>query len=290
MGMTGIDMKDERKDLTVIILAMEAEMTIGSIVLFIKYYLERQVKTESNIIVIDNSSRDRTPYVARKTGASVVRSKEHEEWSKVVKSALDIGRNCESQTIVILDLTGGNDADDAISLISRSLKEEERFASGYIRPMKGHGSVGCWAIDKGLLGKMGSEMELDVEKKLLELASREDLEIYAINEQITLTSKKKRRKMFSLFRRSPLDTISYFVKYHPLTFYGGVGMGILLSAIGSGFYTIDYFYKHNELNYFPAFVTVAMVMIGGFFMVAGLMLNALNVLVDRLEAMKKWVE
>jgi hypothetical protein len=31
-------------------------------------------------------------------------------------------------------------------------------------------------------------------------------------------------------------------------------------------------------------------MIGGFFMVAGLMLNALNVLVERLEAMKKWVE
>ena len=80
------------------------------------------------------------------------------------------------------------------------------------------------------------------------------------------------------------------VKYHPLTFYGFVGMGILLTAMGSGFYTVDYFYEHGHLSYFPAFVTVALVMIGGFFMVAGLMLNSLIVLVERLEAMKKWAK
>jgi hypothetical protein len=283
-------MNDVRIDINVIILAMDSEMTIGSIVLFIKYYLEKQVKIDPIITVIDNHSGDRTSEIARKNGASVVVLDDREEWRKIVKRALHLGRKSNSQTLVILDLTGGNDADDAISLISRSIKEDERFASAYIRPMKGNGAVGCWAIDKGLLGRIDGDVEMDVEKKLVELASNEQLEVFAINEKITLTSKRKRRKMFNLFKRSPLQTLAYIMKYHPLTFYGAVGMGILLTAIGSGFYTIDYFYKHNELNYFPAFLTVALVMIGGFFMVAGLMLNALNVLVERLEAMKKWVE
>jgi hypothetical protein len=30
-------------------------------------------------------------------------------------------------------------------------------------------------------------------------------------------------------------------------------------------------------------------MIGGFFMVAGLMLNALNIIIEKLEAMKSWL-
>jgi hypothetical protein len=116
------------------------------------------------------------------------------------------------------------------------------------------------------------------------------LEVLAINERISLNSKKKRRNMISLFKRSPLETMSVIVRYHPLTFYGIVGMSILLLAIGSGFYTVDFFYKYGHLSYFPAFLTVALVMIGGFFMVAGLMLNSLNVLVERLEAMKKWTK
>ena len=82
------------------------------------------------------------------------------------------------------------------------------------------------------------DIEFDIEKKLIELASKQDLEILAVSERIMLNSKKKRRNMFSLFRRSPLETLSVIVKYHPLTFYGFVGMGILLTAMGSGFYTV----------------------------------------------------
>ncbi|MGA1873942.1 MAG: hypothetical protein ACMUHY_09765 [Thermoplasmatota archaeon] len=283
-------MTPDRKEITVLILSMDSEVAIGSIVTFIKYYLEKKVETHPKIIVIDNNSKDRTRKIAVEAGAHVLKVKERVKWTDVVKKALEEGRNSNSQTIVILDLTGGNDAEDAISLISRSIKEDERFASGYIRPVNGHGSIGCWAIDKGLMGMVGGDMELDVEQKLVELASKQDLEVLAIKERISLNSKRKRKNLFNVFRRSPLETLSIIVKYHPLTFYGSVGMAILLVAIGSGFYTVDYFYDHGHLSYFPAFTTVALVMIGGFFMVAGLFLNSLNVLVERLEAMKKWVK
>jgi len=279
----------DRKDITVLVLSMDSEMMIGSIITFIKYYLEKKVETDPKITVIDNCSKDRTRKIALAAGAKILKVKERVKWSDVVKKALEEGKKSKSQTIVLLDLTGGNDAEDAISLISRSIKEDERFASGYIRPTNGQGSIGCWAIDRGLIGIVGRELELDVENKLLDLASKQDLEVLSINERISLNSKRKRKNLLSVFKQSPLKTASAIVKYHPLTFYGSVGMGILLVALGSGYYTVDYFYKHGELSYFPAFVTVALVMIGGFFMVAGLMLNSLNVLVERLEAMKKWV-
>jgi hypothetical protein len=281
-------MAPDRKNITVLILSMDSEMVVGSIVTFIKYYLEKEVGTKADITVIDNFSRDRTVKIAREAGANILKVKERVNWTDVVKKALEVGRQSRSQTIVILDLISGNDADDAISLISRSIKEDERFASAYIRPVKGTGSLGCWALDRGLIGMVGGDMEIDIEEKLMELARKQDLEILAINERISLNSKKKRSNMINLFKRSPLETISVLMRYHPLTFYGGVGLAILLLALGSGFYTVDYFYEHGHLSYFPAFVTVALVMIGGFFMVAGLMLNSLNVLVERLEAMKKW--
>ncbi|MBN1389870.1 MAG: hypothetical protein JXA22_04415 [Candidatus Thermoplasmatota archaeon] len=283
-------MKTDRKEITVIILSMDSEMVIGSVVAYLKFYLEEKVGTLPRITVIDNGSKDRTRKVALMAGVNVVNGKERVMWSDVVMKALDLGKKSNSHTIVILDLTGGNDVEDAVSLISKSIEEGERFASGYIRPLKGQGSIGCWAIDKDLIGMVGGEKKLDVENKLTELASKQDLEVLSIRERIPLSSKRKRQNLFSIFKRSPLKTMSIIMKYHPLTFYGSVGMLILMVAIAAGFYTVEYFYDHGELSYFPAFTTVALVMIGGFFMVAGLMLNSLNVLVDQLEAMKKWVK
>jgi len=283
-------MDGKRKRLMLIILTMESEMLIGSTVLFLKYYLYKRARIGFDLIVIDNCSKDRTLITAQKAGAEVLCLNERYEWREVVRTALDIGKESLARTIVILDLTGGNDAEDAISLISRSLKEDERFASGYIAPIKGPGSIGCWALDRGMLDIVDGGIEFDVEKKLMELATDEDMEILAVNERFLLNRKRQKREYFAMFRRSPLHALSALVRYHPLTFYGSIGLVMLLFALGSGFYTIDYFYAEGELNYFPAFTTVALVMIGGFFMVAGLMLNALNVLAERIEAMKKWLE
>lgn len=283
-------MDEPEKLIGVFVLTMESEMQIGSTLLFLDYYLQRKIGKGYRLYVIDNSSRDRTVKIARKCGVTVSSFKEDIEWSEVIKSTLTIAKESGYRTLVLLDLTGGNREDDAISLISRSIKEDERFASAYIRPSQNVGSIGCWAIDRGLLSVMGNELEVDIEQKLVNLASKEDLELLSIEEKISLNSKRKRRRMFRLFRRSPLETLSIIMRYHPLKFYGSIGMMMLLTAIGTGFYTIDFIYKNGELNYFPAFTTVALVMIGGFFMVAGLILNALNTLVEKLEAMKKWVE
>ncbi|MGA1821675.1 MAG: hypothetical protein ACMUIG_04035 [Thermoplasmatota archaeon] len=273
----------------IVILTQDNETVISSYLLILLYFLKNKVNMKPDITVLDNNSSDRTVDLAMRTGVSVQRYKKTKRRKELVRKVLQLGKASKANTFIILDITGGNDAEDAISLIARSLVEGKRFASAYIHPPKDGGSLGCWAIDIDLLESMEGDPEFDIEKKLEEIADLADLELIAIDEKVSIQSKKQRRNFLKMFKKSPIEMLSILVKYHPLMFYGSIGMFILLMSLISGFYTVDYFYKYNELNYFPAFTTVALMMIGGFFMVAGLMLNALNVLVEKLEAMKKWL-
>jgi hypothetical protein len=73
-----------------------------------------------------------------------------------------------------------------------------------------------------------------------------------------------------------------------MKFYGSLGLISVMGAMATGFYTVDYFYRNQNLYYPTAFGAALLIMIGGFLLVAGLMLNAMNVVEDRVRAMKKW--
>ncbi len=274
----------------VILIAQDYEMKIASDILLLSYYMEKELGIEPWITIFDNGSTDRTSKIARKLGVSVLRSNDRRIKKDIVEEVMATGIKNNINTLIILDVQGGNTADDAISLMARSIAEGGRFASAYIRPEKGMTGIGCWAIDKGILVKIGRGEEMDIQKRILELASKQDLELWAVSEEISLQSKKNRRNLFRMMKRSPLEVLIRMIRVHPLSVYGLIGLILLSLAILSGFYTVDFFYRNNELNYFPAFTTMALAMIGGFFMVAGLFLNTLNVLVERLEAMAKWNE
>jgi len=273
----------------VVILSKDSEVQIVSTLQLLRFYLATKIGIDPNLTVIDNCSEDRTIELVSALKVRALVHRETENWSVIVKEALALGKKEGVRTLVILDLKGGNDAEDAISLISRSIKEEDLFASAYILPLSNTGGIGCWALDRGLLTMMDGDFGQDVEKKMMDLASKAELEVENVSERFRLNSKKVRRRFLRSFWKYPSKTITYFFRSHPLTVFGGLGLFVLLVATGAGIYTIDYFYKNNTLNYFPALLTVGLIMIGGFLMVAGLMLNALNVLVERLEAIKKWV-
>ncbi len=281
-------MDEKVSNIAVFLITQDSEMRLASDVLLLRYYLANEVKIKPNIVIFDNGSKDRTHELARELKLEVFRSKRKRIKQELVKKLLRVGGDRDFGTLIILDLQSGNTADDAISLISRSLMEKSRFASAYIRPIRGRSGIGCWAIDRGILKQMGSDPETDIKEKILELASKEDLELWAVSEEVSFQSKKTRRNLFELFKRSPIEVLSGLIRYHPLLFYGISGLLVLSLAILSGFYTVDYFYNHNQLNYFPAFITMALIMIGGFLMVAGLILNAWNVLIERLNAVSKW--
>lgn len=279
-----------KPSIRVIIITQDSEMKLASDVLLLKYYLEKEARIKPDIVIVDNGSRDRTVDIVHDLKLELYKSRSRKIKKEIVNKVMMIGAEKEINTLIILDLQGGNTADDAISLIARSVKEGARFASAYISPPKEKAGIGCWAIDKGIFRQMGRGSEMDIQKRIIELATKEDLELWAISEEISLQKKKNRKKVFELFKGSPANSFMGLVRYHPLTIYGLLGLLILSVASITGFYTVDYFYRNNDINFFPAFLTAGLVMLGGFFMVAGLILNIMNILVERLEAMSRWNE
>ena len=283
-------MQIKKKTFKVVILTDNDEMAIASNALLLIHHIRKKLKRDLDIAVVDNNSSDRTLQVSLKTGIRVIRFNRKVMKKNIVKKALEIGRREKKDTLIILDLSGGNDAEDAISLITRSITEGDRFASAYVFPPKGGNSIGCWAIDRGLLDMMDGGSISNVESELVDVASREDLEVLSIKEMIETRSKKRNISFLKFLPRSPLGTITALVRYHPLLFYSMLGMATITSAFVGGLYTVNHFFKFGEVSYFPALITLFLFMIGGFMLVAGIILNALNVMVERLEAIKKFYD
>ena len=265
-----------------IILARDREVSIGSTI----YKVQNGIDSVSvAIVVFDNGSRDDTSIIASMAGARVVRYKYHHERSMIFKRAIEEASKVESRITVLLDTLGENTAEDAVSLANAALKKGKKFAYGYVEPDKGENTIGCLALDRNNILKL-REKEEDIELILLEIAHSQDLRQTRFTESIDLVTKRKKEEKKE--KKSFFEMFRVIRRQHPLKFYGALGVLTLIGALFFGFYTVDYFYRNQHLNYFPAFATVFLVMVSGFLMVAGLMLNALNLMVERIRALKKW--
>lgn len=276
----------EGKSLTIAVLSRQREITIASTVLLLRTLAQKGFRTE--IVVIDNGSTDRTVKLASRAGAKVISYPHRVDRGEVIGKALDIGKRSNTDLFLILDVMGGNTADDALHLLDTVKDKGDDFASAYIIPDKGEDTVGCWAVDRKLINKISITGNL--EDALFEMMKKNRLDYQKIKGKISAPSKRKKRVVKWLPSMGPMELLSHIRMTHPLKFYGGIGMLILLSSLITGFYTIGYFYTENQLDYISAFLTVMLVMVGGFFLTAGLMLNSLRILFERLEATVKWMK
>lgn len=231
--------------------------------------------------VVDNGSSDGTEWFAKRAGSKVIRYKRVMSRSVVVNKAVEVALKEDRGLYVILDLMGGNTADDAISLLYAVMEKGDRFATGWISPKQGGDTIGCIALDRKNLEALSGR---DVQEYLLGLLRSRELEMSRKTEDVLEHGKMKR----SSERFDPVGVFRLMRRKHPLKFYGGIGMALMLLSIGSGFYTVDYFYENQNLYYPSAFLTVALVMIGGFMMVAGMMLNALTVITEKVRSERRW--
>ena len=180
---------------------------------------------------------------------------------------------------------GGNTAHDVISLIKAAMVKKRSFASGYIIPEHGEDTIGCLAMSQANLKNLLRKGE-DAQNFILEMERSSDFEQTMFVEDIEVFSKKKVRRTKKRFR--PLRWFRNLRRQHPMKFYGTLGILTLLMSLVTGFATVDYFYRHLYLNYAYAFTTVFLVIVSGFLMVAGMMLNALQLMVERLRSIRKW--
>ncbi len=273
------------KSLTIAVLSRQREITIASTVLLLRSGTHGDFITD--VVVIDNGSTDRTVKLASRSGARVISYPHRVDRGEVIGNALDIGKSADTDLFLILDVMGGNTADDALQLLETVKEKGDDFASAYMVPDKGEDTVGCWAVDRKLIRRISTTGTL--EDALFDIMKRNKLDYQKIKGRISMPSKRKKKSFKWWPSMRPMELLVHVRRTHPLKFYGGIGMLILLSSIVTGFYTIEYFYRNLQLDYVSAFLTVMLVMVGGFFLTAGLMLNSLRILFERLEATVRWM-
>jgi glycosyltransferase involved in cell wall biosynthesis len=281
----GNPMEEQKRDLMILILGKDVSRTIASTIQKIRLYLENELHARYRIVWLDNGSTDETEWFAKKAGAFVVKYTRTQPRERIVHKAVEVCLQNDRPISIILDTEGGNTADDAISLHKAAIRMKDRFVTGWIVPVHGSKNIGCLALDRDSLRGMydkGPDIYAYLQEKL---RSKEFMKTN-VTEEISGISKLKRSSGQRV--RNLREWFRDLRRVHALKFYGGIGVLVVIVALASGFYTVDYFYRNQNLYYPTAFLTVALTMIGGFLMVAGMMLNAMNVMVSRIRSEKKW--
>lgn len=109
--------------LVIIMPALNEELAIGSVL----DEIPRDVVEETEVVVVDNGSTDRTPEVAREHGATVVRE-ERRGYGSACLRGLALAE--EADIVVILDADGADDPRNLPRLLSPILSDEADFVLG----------------------------------------------------------------------------------------------------------------------------------------------------------------
>lgn len=249
-----------------------------------KVRLELEGYKDVRMVFIDNGSTDDSSWVAVRSGAEVKKYSKVQRLDAIMGKAIEDAMGSNRDVNIFLDLSGENDADDAISLVRAAWVQGPNFAGGWINPRNENGKIGCLALDRKNLELMSgskTDFEAFIEKMLSSNDYRKDMYKEIVKKRSKMKERDRQRFIPHVFIRN-------LRRNHPMKFYGGLGLISVVGAMATGFYTVDYFYKNQNLYYPTAFGAALLIMIGGFMLVAGLMLNAMNVVEDRVRAMKKW--
>jgi len=109
------------QNITVILPAYNEEVSIGSIVLLTKHYVD-------NVIVVDDGSSDRTAEIARKAGAEVIVHEVNKGKGSALKTGFSAAEGAD--IIVTMDSDGQHNPRDIPRLVQPILKGEADLVNG----------------------------------------------------------------------------------------------------------------------------------------------------------------
>ena len=111
------------QNITVILPALNEEVSIGSVVLLTKFYAD-------NVIVVDDGSSDRTAEIARNAGAEVVQHEINKGKGAALKTGFAAAANLGADIIVTMDSDGQHNPDDIPKLVGPIIKGEADMVNG----------------------------------------------------------------------------------------------------------------------------------------------------------------
>ena len=294
---------DEKfKDVIVVIPAFNEELVIGSVVLKIRCIVER-------VIVVDDGSKDHTADVARLAGAEVIRIDENQGKAHVLLLGLRRARELGCRAAVTFDGDGQHKSSDISSLIKPVLQGKADLVIGSRFLMRSNGvpshrRVGQKALD--IFTKIGSRQDCtDSQSGFRALSSKalENLDFtsygYGIeSDMITHFSERGlilaevpinvryevpqgHKKNFLAHGLGVLAGIINLISYRrPLLAFGIPGCFLLLCGVILGLFSFTEYFITSRYSLTISLMSATLMGLGLLLMIAGLILNALVMILN----------
>ncbi|MGC1120989.1 MAG: glycosyltransferase family 2 protein [Candidatus Methanofastidiosia archaeon] len=272
--------------LSIVIPTLDEEEAIGLVLDECQSVLEG-MSFESEIIVVDGDSCDKTAEIARKKGARVITEKRRGKGTAIMTAF----RRTNSTYVIMLDGDFSYDPKDIPRMLVPLLNDEADCVLGQRNPVEGSMArlnnrgnrfisrlvrmlydipicdvcTGYWAMKQDvvdLLKKTGDAGGFDLEASMLIKTFHAGFHVAEV--PVGYRKRKGTAKLHPL--RSGLSIVAAVVRmlrdYNPLLLFGGVSVLSLLIGLFLGINVIDMFQEYGQIMIGRALLTVLFILIG----------------------------
>ncbi len=269
----------------VVVPAHGRELEIGTLCVLLRRLGE--------VVVIDNGSGDDTAEVAGALGAGVIRLKERQGWRYLLRRIKRLVREGGYKEVIIYDPKDRAE-------VTHLTEAASRFGGGGIIRFKvpeshegerGPFYFGTWMMSRDALLSMRLKgLRISPEREIMHYARKYSIPTGEVEvERIRYRKRKAEAKRPPATLRDLFRGGRSFVRNHPLTFWGSLGVVALFFGLFMGTLTVNHFYTHHRLHYYYAFLTFVLVFLSGVLLFTGLILNAFTTLRERVDAFMRGV-
>lgn len=283
--------------ITVILPAFNEEVSIGSVILITKQYVD-------SVIVVDDGSSDRTAALAEKAGAEVIIHETNKGKGGALRTGFAAASRLGADVIVTMDSDGQHNPSDIPSLVAPVLSGEadivngSRYLNGRSTDTPAYRRVGQSVLDKATNMNAGVSVTdsqsgfrafaastanvfrfrangMDIESEMLADAGKAGLRIKEVEIEVRYdvdcSTENPIKHGLNVLYKILIDM--EFNK--PLYYFTVPGL-----AIGAGgmYMALDFlhaFYRGGSLNFGPTMLMILLVMVGMFMAFTGIMLHSM---------------
>lgn len=291
-----------RSNIIIAIPAYNEEVAIGSVVARCKKYADL-------VVVVDDGSKDHTAEIARLVGANVITHEKNSGYGAAIKTCFEVARKRDAEAMVIIDGDGQHSPDDIPALIDEMIRSNadivigSRFVdgSGKMQKIPAYRKVGMRVLDTATqIGGSGSNVSdsqsgyrlysKNAIKKIdftnNSMAAGSEILIEAADKKLKISEVpiKVRYDIENTSSEHPVthgfDVLSKIVSLiahkHPLMFFGGSGVILLIVGIASGLFAEQLFLSIGYVSLFYTTFCVICILLAMFSMFTGLILQSIQ--------------
>jgi len=277
--------------ITVILPAYNEEVSIGSVVLLTRFYVDK-------VIVVDDGSSDRTAEIARKAGAEVIIHEVNTGKGGALKTGFEAAAGMGADVVVTMDSDGQHNPSEIPKLVTPIIEGDaemvngSRYLNGLDKNTPAYRRVGQTVLDG--FTNINSGLKITDSQSGFRAFAASTIDIFRFNAngmaiesemladagkaglRITEVDIGVRYDVGCSTKKPVQHGLEVLVLNKPLFYFTAPGMFLGIGGVYMGTLFLQTFFKGGSLNFGPTMLMVMLIVVGSFMSLTGILLHSLS--------------